>query len=181
MKTPSLRGGPCWPLELHARKSCLVLLLTLPLALAPPRARAATIGCGQTVSGNLAAAGQTNSYTFTGNAGETITVLVLAQTFGPVAEVYNPANDRIGVATNNFTGPINLTNTGSYTIRVRASDSAATGAYGLSLSFLTGRCGTPTIWGQPATKSMTALAEVDSFTFNGNAGETVTLQVSGAN
>ena len=167
--------------EMQSLKSLHLFALVIGLTLAALHARGAAIGCGQTVGGNLSSAGQTNSYTFNANAGEIVTVLMLGPTFSPVAEVYNPASVRIGIATNNFTGPINLTNTGSYTIRVRASDSKATGAYGLSLSFLTGRCGTPLIWGLPVTNSMTALAEVDSYTFAGNAGESVTLQVNGAN
>src|SRR5207245_10356392 len=96
-------------------------------------------------------------------------------------DVYDPTGSRIGGSTNNFTGPINLASTGTFTIQVHADNSESTGTYGISLSFLTGRCGTQLIWGLPTTNTVTSLAEVDSYTFSGNAGETVAINSAGSN
>ena len=157
------------------------LASTLFLLLGPLCSQAQQIGCGRTINSSIGFAGQTDTYTFTAKAGETVTILALGQSLNAVGDVYSPAETRIGSATNNFTGPLNLTTSGTYTIRVHADNSVATGAYGISLTFLTGRCGTPLIWGLPASNTVASLAEVDSYTFSGNAGETVVISASGSN
>ncbi len=139
------------------------------------------LACGQTANSSLSSAGQTNDYTFDANAGEVVTILVLGQTINAVADVYDPGGLRVGGATNNFTGPLHLAGTGTYTVRVHATDLTSTGAYGISLSFLTGQCGTPLVWGPPANGTVAKLAQVDSYTFSANAGETAVINTTSSN
>lgn len=151
------------------------LALSPGVALLPPCAQGQQIACGQTVTGNLTAAGQTNTYTFSASAGEAVTILALGDSFNVVADIYSPVGSKVGGTTNFFTGPINLTASGTYTIRLYADASEATGAYGISLTFVTGRCGTGLVWGPSISGALSSLAEVDSYTFSGNAGESVTI------
>ncbi len=139
------------------------------------------LACGQTIGSTLSSAAQTNAYSFNANAGDVVTILVLGQTINAVAEVHDPNGARIGDATNNFTGPITLTTGGTYMILVHADNTTSTGAYGISLSFLTGGCGTPLLWGPPANGNLNLLAQVDSYTFYGNAGESVVLNATSSN
>src|SRR6266404_6826129 len=136
MKTRGSRRSSIQP-----RTTLLKLAFTLNLLLGPRVGQAQQIACGQTITNSINSPGQTNTYTFVANAGESVTLLALGQSMNAVADVYSPAGSRIGGTTNNFTGPINLASTGTYTIRVRADNSESTGTYGVSLSFLTGRCG----------------------------------------
>ena len=152
MKAPEFRRGPKPP-----RLRFLEIGFTIALVAGPVCGQAQTeIACGQTISGSLLEAGQTNSYTFSANAGEAVAILTLGQSFNAVAEVFDSAGARLGAATNDFTAPLNLTNTGAYTIGVHADNSTNAGPYGLSLTFLTGRCGAPLIWGLPATNTLKA-------------------------
>src|SRR5882724_5373850 len=159
----------------------LKLAFTLNLLLGPLVSQAQNIACGQTITNTINSPGQTNTYTFDANAGEVVEILVLGQPLNAAADVYDPAGGRIGGATNNFTGPISLTSAGTYTIRVHANDSVSTGAYGISLSFLTGRCGAALLSGPPAAEAVTLFAEMDSYTFTGNPGETVVINAAGSN
>jgi hypothetical protein len=160
------------------------LALSLGAGLAPFCAQGQQIACGQTVTGNLTAAGQTNTYTFNANAGEVVTLLASSSVtnWNAMADIFSPSGSRIGGPTaNNFTGPINLPVSGTYTVQVHADDYEAAGVYGISLTFLTGRCGTGLAWGPPISGTLNSLAEVDSYTFSGNAGESVTLNVQSTN
>ncbi len=157
------------------------MAFSLPLLLNPFCSQAQPIACGQTITNTLTSAGQTVTYTFEANAGETLDILALGQGVNVAADVFAPTESQIASCTNNFTGPLTAAIAGNYSIRVHAADSVSTGAYGISLLFLTGRCGRPLIWGRPATNTLSALAEVDPYTFWGNAGETVVLTTSGSN
>jgi len=176
MKTQASRRG-----SIQLRTTLLGLAFALPLLLGPLSNQAQEIACAQTISGTINSPGQTNTYTFVANAGESVTLLALGQSMSAVADVYGPTGSRIGGSTNMFTGPINLASTGTYAIRVRADNSESTGTYGISLTFLTGRCGTQLIWGLPTTNTVSSLAEVDSYTFRGNAGEAVTITTASTN
>jgi hypothetical protein len=175
MKTRASRRG-----SIQLRTTLLQLAFGLQLLVGPAVGQTQQIACGQTITSAINSPGQTNTYTFDANAGERVTLLALGQSMNAVADVYDPTGSQIGGSTNSFTGPINLASTGTYTIRVHADNSESTGTCGLSLSFLTGRCGSPLIWGLPTTNTVTALAEVDSYTFRGNAGETVAIYAPGS-
>ena len=176
MKTRASRRG-----SIQLRTTLLGLAFALPLLLGPLSNQAQEIACAQTITDTINSPGQTNAYTFAANAGESVTLLALSQSMNAVADVYSPTGSRIGGSTNMFTGPINLASTGTYTIRVRAGNSESTGSYGISLTFLTGRCGTQLIWGLPTANTVSSLAEVDSYTFTGNAGEAVSITTASTN
>src|SRR5207245_1872490 len=114
-------------------------------------------------------------------AGEVVDVLALSLTFNAVTEIDDPAGARLGGSTNNFSGAINLPSPGTYTIRLHADDPSATGTYGVSLTFLTGRGGASLSWGPPATGAVASLAQVDCYTFSANAGESVVLHTTSTN
>ena len=157
MKTQASPRG-----SIQLRTTLLQLVFGLHLLLGPPGGQAQQIACGQTITDTINSPGQTNTYTFDANAGESVTLLALGQSMSAVADVYSPTGSRIGGSTNMFTGAINLASTGTYTIRVRADNSESTGSYGISLTFLTGRCGTQLIWGLPTTNTVSSLAEAQS-------------------
>ena len=165
----------------NARGAMAGLALTFALLPGPVWGQAQQIACGQTINSSIASAAQTVSYTFSANAGEVVTILALGQALNAVADIYSPSESRVASCTNNFTGPVTLTSAGTYTIRVHSDNGLSTGAYGISLTFLTGRCGAPFIWGLPATRTVGSLAEVDSYSFHGNAGEAVIISASGTN
>src|SRR6266700_1516986 len=114
MKTQASRRG-----SIQLRTTLLGLAFAL---LGPLSNQAQEIACAQTISGTINSPGQTNTYTFVANAGESVTLLALGQSMSSVADVYSPTGSRIGGSTNMFTGPINLASTGTYTIRVRADN-----------------------------------------------------------
>ena len=139
------------------------------------------IACGQTITNRLSIAGQTDTYTFTADAGQAILIGAIATTFNCVADVYDPNGVRIGSCTNGyyFASAI-LTNSGNYTILVHDRSYSFVGNYGLSLSFTTGQCGTELTWAILATNRITLLGQVDSYTFYGNTGEVAVVNFSGS-
>jgi hypothetical protein len=163
---------------IQLRATSLGLVFALNLLPGPLVGQAQQIACGQTFANSINSPGQTNTYSFLADAGESVSLLVLGQSMNAVADVYSPTGSRIGGGTNNFTGPIHLTGAGTYTIRVHADDSVSVGPYGISLSFLTGRCGATLVWGPPTTNAVNLPAQVDSYTFAGNAGENVVLNIT---
>src|SRR6266403_3255788 len=118
MKTRVSRRG-----SIQLRTTLLKLAFTLNLLLGPLVGQAQQIACGQTITDTINSPGQTNTYTFVANAGESVTLLALGQPMNAVADVYGPTDSRIGGSTNNFSGPITLTSTGTYTIRVHSDNS----------------------------------------------------------
>src|ERR1043166_1970960 len=123
MKTQASRRG-----SIQLRTILLELAFALPLLLGSLGGQAQQIACGQTISSALTSPGQTNTFTFVANAGESVTLLALGQSINAVADLYSPTGSRIGGSTNNFSGPISLPSTGTYTIQVHSANSDATDA-----------------------------------------------------
>lgn len=185
-ETMRARGGQvktltCRLKPKHLPTALWGLAFGLSLWQAPLCSQAQSITCGQTITSAISSPEQTTAYTFDAQAGETFDVLVLGQSFNAAADVYDPAGSLVGSCTNNYTGPLKVTATGTCTIRVHADNSVSTGTYGISLLSLTGRCGQPLLWGLPVTNTVSGLAKVDLYTFRGNAGETATLGSSSTN
>ncbi|MCS7337174.1 MAG: hypothetical protein NZ739_02915 [Verrucomicrobiae bacterium] len=138
------------------------------------------IACGQTVTGTIDFEGETDTYTFSGNAGEVVVVSAFG-TYSPnlpylcaAVEVHDPAGNLIGsMNCNGATTNIVLPTTGTYTIRVHDGNYQDTGPYGLSLVMLGGRCGTPLVCAQTITNSITMRAETHAYTFQGFAGQSI--------
>jgi hypothetical protein len=143
------------------------------------RATAATIDCGQTVTGTIVSPPQKDSYTFTADAGEAVIVTAVATsgTLSAFAQLFDPSGIPIaGNSGNNSTGSIVLRSTGIYTITV--SDFIpldGTGNYELNLQFTTGRCAQSTACGQIRSGRLTGISQHNAYAFSASAGETVVV------
>ena len=118
-----------------------------------PAASAGTITCGQTLPGQISNAGQTDSYTFSGNAGEAVQVTA-ATTTGTLCtrtNLFNPTGGFMGTTScNSSNGPFVLPSTGTYRIDVFDDNLTDLGTYNLNLQFLTGRCAGSITWADPS-------------------------------
>src|SRR5664280_2826892 len=156
-------------------------LALLPLAglCQPP------MSCGQTVTGTISAPGQTNLYVFSGNAGEMAEIfpVPISGSLCPAADLYDSDGNKVGtVGCYPYEIRIPLPATGDYIIRVYDGGTyplTKTGEYVLTLQFSTGRCGTPIACGQTITNTLGSIGEIDAYTFNGDAGDVVVMQVTG--
>jgi hypothetical protein len=101
-----------------------------------------TILCGQTRSGALDVAGETDTYTFLAEAGDVVTLVVgdSLPTFAPVAELFGPGGTPLALDGEAVCGPSETcgsaasTGAGVYTIRVSEPSGTLTGAYALGMS-----------------------------------------------
>ncbi|MDR4493775.1 MAG: hypothetical protein R3B74_05015 [Nitrospirales bacterium] len=141
--------------------------------------------CGSRLDGTIAAGAEADLFTFTGTAGQVVTIQ-LAETSGftpvsqfPFATVFSPT----GVALQSF-GPsqptLTLPASGTYVIKVTANDLTSTGSYGLGIE-----CVIPPSpdavalsCGSRLDGTIAAGAEADLFTFTGTAGQVVTIQLA---
>ena len=135
--------------------------------------------CGQTLTSDIPA-GQSHSYTFTGNAGERVRVGVdeLGASFaGLTVSLKNSAGTLVAEASGKpaVIDSVALPATGSYTIVVSAVVSPT--IYNVSLVFTTGRCGTAISCGQTQSNNQIQRAQLDAYTFAGNADERVRVAV----
>jgi uncharacterized protein (TIGR03437 family) len=138
-----------------------------------------SISCGQTLTGNISAAGQQDVYTFSTNAGEAVIIAAIATsgTLSARLELYSPSNTLIASngGGNTSTGSVKLTATGVYIILVRDNFLSRAGRYSLNLQFTTGRCSAPIAGGQILSGSINSVAKQDSFVFFGRQGGSVII------
>ncbi len=150
----------------------------LLVGLASSASQAEVINCGEPKTNRqISSPAQIDTYTFSANAGEAV-IFAAAGTSGGVcakADLYDPSDAPIGgnIFCNGASNSISLQTTGVYTIRVYDSGLNDIGAYDLSLQFATGRCGTPTACGQTKSKTTVSKAQLETYTFSSNAGESV--------
>ncbi len=156
--------------------------------LAPPGANATALSCGSNVTGSINAVGKTVLYSFTGTAGQVLSLTLGASGWnfgvGPVAELFSPGGTPVvsfGVSQREQT----LTESGTYTIEIRASDVSSVGTYGLSLQCLAppGANATALSCGSNVTGSINAVGKTVLYSFTGTAGQvlSLTLGASGWN
>jgi hypothetical protein len=97
-----------------------------------------SIACGQTRSGALDVAGDSDVYTFLAEAGDVVTITLADSVadFAPVAELYAPGGAPLGPACGPNASCVSapLPAAGAYSIRVVQPGAAATGAYTLQAS-----------------------------------------------
>lgn len=137
--------------------------------------QADSLPSGGSVSGHLAA-GDIDPYTFTGNAGEAVTIVMEEHTtsYGQIY-IYKPDGSYWTYANNlaHLTLPIS----GTYTAAVKFSSTAQSGNY--TIRYVRGgdsvENGVLTS-GETASANLQAF-DIDSFTFGGGAGEAVTLML----
>jgi hypothetical protein len=146
----------------------------------------APITCNVPVTNTITQAGQTHSYTLSGNAGESVNISAARKSGSSflciVVELIEDATGNLVGSTRNAcnrgTGSLRLPSTGNYTILVRDDNFADTGAYVLSLSFATGQCGTAIACGETKSGTLEGGGHQASYIFSGNAGEAVNISAA---
>jgi hypothetical protein len=150
--------------------------------LVPVGANAIPLECGSSVTGAITAVAKTVLYSFTGTAGQVVSLTLGAGSWSccgdanPVAELFSPTGASVVVF-----GPSQreqtLTESGTYTIEVRAGDFTRTGNYGLSLQCLVpvGANAIPLECGSSVTGAITAVGKTVLYSFTGTAGQILSL------
>jgi hypothetical protein len=108
-----------------------------------PSPDAAPLPCGTLASGRLETVGDTNLFTFSGQAGEIVS-LALASTAGfstnpgsaasVQMELFAPTGARVGILRSNSQNVFTLPVSGPYAIRVSATNLTTVGSYELRLN-----------------------------------------------
>ena len=133
-----------------------------------------SISCGQTLAGNLSGVSQLDTYSFSGNAGEAVTVTTAGTAVSALAYLYDSSGS---YQTDNSPGNTRfdfvLPTTDTYTIVVHDNSFNNTGAYQINLQFVTGRCSGSISCGQTLTGNLGSVVQRDAYSFSGNAGEAV--------
>src|SRR5439155_321327 len=131
MKMQASRRG-----SIQLRTIPLQLAFALHLLLGPLDGQAQQIACGQTITDTINSPGQTNTYTFAANAGETVTIIATngaGSNLTPAAFLAGPNGTIIANWVNGVT-TLDVVSTGTYTVGVY-SYLARTGTYSLALSY----------------------------------------------
>ena len=169
-------------------KNLFSLFATLFLILFSSELLAATpIENTQTQSGSIVAPGQEDIYTFSGNSGDSVTILMAASgsSTDPQILLHGPDGSvLISAQTQGDSVTISayvLPSGGLYSIVCRSWDGDHTWAYGVSL-FISGQplVLTPDVDGGPIANTQTGmgtvgLGDLDVWTFDGEAGDSVTI------
>ena len=146
------------------------------------------LGCGDLVCGTIGAAAQVDLFTFSGTMGATVD-LSLANTggFNPFREgqtafatVFAPSGATVVAFGANALKTLTLPETGTYVVRVNASDLVGTGTFDLGLDCRFPLMPTPSALacGDTVSGSIQKAAQVDLFTFSGTMGATVDLSLA---
>jgi len=110
-----------------------------------------------------------------------VTLLALGQSMNAVADVYSPA----GKPHRRLHKQLHRPNKPGQQPDLHDSSSCRRPRFHRRLRnlvvFLTGRCGAALLSGPPVTNAVTLFAEMDSYTFTGNPGETVAINAVGSN
>jgi len=148
---------------------------------------AASIACGQDVSGTIGGSVSTppwGFYAFTGSAGDVVTIRA-RQTTGnylyPNIELYGPTGALLGSTYSTTTAQLDrtLTEAGTYTIVVRDYSNANTGTYTLTWEKLNGPCGaTELSCGQVVIGSIGVADQINPYTLTVSDNEVVTIRAS---
>jgi hypothetical protein len=168
VQTAGFRGGRL------AR--ALLAAVTSALWAATPAVAQQPITCGELVSASIGVAGEQDTYTFDGSAGEAVVISAMGTWGGltALAELHAPGGGLIG--SNGFgngrSASLVLTSSGTHTIIVRGSSGTQTGNYNLSLRFTTGRCATAIACAEMKSGTLAA-GEMQSYSFSASAGEAV--------
>jgi hypothetical protein len=143
----------------------------------------AVLGCGALEPGSLTALGQVDQYTFQATAANEILTLTLVDTggfaSGPAAVSLFAPSGRVLVnflSANNQT-QVTLPAAGTYVLQVVGSGLTATGQYNLGLDCRNPTAPVKAVLGCGALEpgSLTALGQVNQYTFQGQANEILTL------
>ena len=145
-----------------------------------------TIVPGETKTGNIAIAGQSDSHSFSANSGDAVTILMgrSSGSLYPAIELHAPDGTVVKTASGYPSAAIQaqkVSQMGTYYIICRDLDGNDTGQYGVSLIK---NPGSPNSAQDPdggviesgETKTGTiGVGDLDAFTFSGNSGDAVTI------
>jgi len=140
-------------------------------------AHALTLINGGSVPGTISVAGGIDTYTFTATAGDSIQLSITGY-IGMFMNLYEPNGTHIG--TNN--GDVitkSLTQGGTYTLEVSASDSNQTGNYDLYFVKVPGANEYGLFSDSDMRSHSITDGDLDSYTFVANAGDSIQLSISG--
>ena len=132
-------------------------------------------------SEEISPAGEIDSYTFYGKAGETVLVAT-TETGGDTwfnlsTEVFDPSGKSIASSYAGFDEALNrvmpvLSKDGSYSIIVQETEGSS-GPYLLLVKDISPSAGVPIAYGNTVTGEINPTGDVDVYTFEGKAGETL--------
>jgi hypothetical protein len=160
---------------------------TVTITVTPPDS--SVLGCGSLVSGTITARGEVDLYTFTGQAGQIIS-LALASTGGFTSSpssrsvssrVLAPSGALVGTLLSNSQSLFTLPEGGVYTVRVNANNLTATGSYNISrecLFPLPSPEPAPLPCGGFVSGTLGVPGATDLFTLTGQAGEIISLALA---
>ena len=132
-----------------------------------------TLGCGQTLNGATTSTAQANSYVFSGNSGDSVTITSLA-TLGLInarAELYGPTGQLVATngAGNSTIGAIPISTGGVHTILIKDFGFDGLGAYSVSMTGTGAVCSCATTVSPPTAQYTPAGG---SGSFNVSSGAT---------
>ena len=138
--------------------------------------------CGTIASGSLAVPLQRDLYTFSGNAGDVLTLRSVrtSGSFQTFLELFGPDGRSVNYSVSSrATVDATLPFAGSYTVFVSDYNRLATGGYSLLYQKTKDPCSSmPLACGQPLNGSLTTPLQMDFYTLSGKAGDKITVRVA---
>jgi Concanavalin A-like lectin/glucanases superfamily/Divergent InlB B-repeat domain len=138
---------------------------------------------GSTIIGAITAAAEMDSYTFSGSAGDTVLIRMSesSSSLDPEIRLYGPDGGLLKSASHHSLAEFSLalSQSGQYTVLAGDNGGTDTGGYGLFLQRLENPGNaTSLVFGRTVTGSISSDAEMDSYTFVADAGDTVLVRMS---
>ncbi len=172
---------------MNSLRSHLFVIGCILVGLCAP-AWATNLPLGQTQTGTISSAAQSNSYTFSANAGEVLDVTMTATsgTLIPKIQLYNPAGQLIATATPPYCNStitemdtVTLLSTGTYTILVSDCSATNTGNYALYAQSTNDPSGAANLpFGGTEAGTIGLAAQSNTYTFSANANDVVDLTMT---
>ena len=122
--------------------------------------------------------GDLDSYTFDGQAGDTVIVSLGGELSGFIY-VFDPDGGPAIIGTSSFNNPIVLDQTGTYTVVVQPFNAVSTGDYELFFVKAPGANEHGTLTNGGVHAETITDGDLDSYTFDGQAGDTVIVSLGG--
>lgn len=142
----------------------------------PAAAQCSPIACGQTLAGALSVVGEVDCFEVSLTAGETVSITTqeIAGFFQACWELFSPLGGSLGITCGQDQRTV--PDTGTYMLNVFDSGGNQSGAYDLNLVVVSdtgSSCGEPLGCGETLPRQIVAVAESDTFVFEGTVGDGV--------
>ncbi len=140
------------------------------------------LACGDRLEDSIDSVGEQDTFTFSGQAGDVVIVTLFkisgSSLFVPITDLFGPTpgTEPLSIFTGDETNV--LPEDGTYTLRIRDDNLLDTGFYRIELEWISPfdqQCGENLLCGEQEHDSIDSVGEQDVFTFNGQAGNVVTL------